>query len=943
MQWTAFVLSTLVTTTACAAQTHAVQRQPDRAEARFLQALAKGNSGPVYVDRDASGGVNYLGGVEIAPRCKLKDGSRRAREKTLWCVVKQLQPLYGFSLQRMIEKGQLRAEQRPARGGFRVLIAQAVKAGVPVAGSRLTITFTPRGQASQVAGRLIDPARYERPSAPSAFSGAADAQRAAERILGIELFAIGRYFDPGRAAVVSVFGAVAREQVRYRFDERAERIIDVRDSTLGDNLLPKSVIKEDYRNQATPATGASNATAAFRYHTRPDGTCEIVFDHGSAHENGEAKLAFTTDGDTMKGVSNCTPGSALSPEPPNQDLTNVYFWMHDLAGFARAEYKARYNWHDFNSENLRVVIQRQGNDCPDGAVACAHYGRTEYRIQLPRASGATHSLEVMAHEYGHFLHYMYDVKPYDISSFIGSLGADPDIRTDALLEGLADLNAARYLLWRYRFHDSRPFDEVDALSYDATYDSTADSPSGFGKDELTMNHGQVDEVRKVGPYIDGVGVPLLYRKKDCKESHICGMVIPVVYWELAWNRCQTPFRAPESLRLCRLGDRIIRDSPVRPADTDLPAENAEAHEPAPYHDGGETRANAEAPATSTVAVALEGKPYTLANDAFTWALTAVDSASNVIDFFNEVSEYYHRAWQEGHISSSDYQRVLAVMNHHCVGWGRDCQKSRVLPGHNLPVMRSELPALSDCTKEPCSVLVLAQNGAASDSMEATAHDTNMRYVTFDENPDRLDLSVEANENGFYRIVASVKPEDACCDSLRVDYPSPYAAGEASIGNPPGTENVPWNLMNVEPGEWQWAEGPVITLHAGSNTVTLRHKAGTMALEAVALRRVGDADRDGVSNLVDNCLNTPNPLQRDLDGDGKGDACDPDIDGDGVEKECEQWSLYGHVCVKRRDDNCPRVKNPGQENQDKDSLGDACDPDVDGDGALDNAPLIKLRQ
>jgi len=37
---------------------------------------------------------------------------------------------------------------------------------------------------------------------------------------------------------------------------------------------------------------------------------------------------------------------------------------------------------------------------------------------------------------------------------------------------------------------------------------------------------------------------------------------------------------------------------------------------------------------------------------------------------------------------------------------------------------------------------------------------------------------------------------------------------------------------------------------------------------------GDLDGDGVCNTVDNCLSTYNPTQIDVDGDGRGDICDP---------------------------------------------------------------------
>src|SRR5439155_16288154 len=56
----------------------------------------------------------------------------------------------------------------------------------------------------------------------------------------------------------------------------------------------------------------------------------------------------------------------------------------------------------------------------------------------------------------------------------------------------------------------------------------------------------------------------------------------------------------------------------------------------------------------------------------------------------------------------------------------------------------------------------------------------------------------------------------------------------------------------------------------------------------------DADGDGVCDTLDNCPSIANSGQADLDKDGVGDACDPDIDGDGVLNESDCAPLVASV-------------------------------------------------
>ncbi len=70
----------------------------------------------------------------------------------------------------------------------------------------------------------------------------------------------------------------------------------------------------------------------------------------------------------------------------------------------------------------------------------------------------------------------------------------------------------------------------------------------------------------------------------------------------------------------------------------------------------------------------------------------------------------------------------------------------------------------------------------------------------------------------------------------------------------------------------------------------------------------DTDEDQVPDYLDNCVLVTNADQKDIDGNGAGDACE-DFDADGI---------------KNAKDNCSDRPNAQQSDEDGDGIGDACD-------------------
>ncbi|MBT3181653.1 MAG: DUF1565 domain-containing protein [Deltaproteobacteria bacterium] len=131
----------------------------------------------------------------------------------------------------------------------------------------------------------------------------------------------------------------------------------------------------------------------------------------------------------------------------------------------------------------------------------------------------------------------------------------------------------------------------------------------------------------------------------------------------------------------------------------------------------------------------------------------------------------------------------------------------------------------------------------------------------------------------------------------------------------------------------------------------------------------DTDFDGWSDYDDLCPLIFSNEQKDFDGDGRGDECDDDRDGDGLsdsrevsmgtdpfDKDTDGDGLGDGLEVERGsnplnkdtdddgigdgDDNCSVESNSDQSDSDEDGIGDNCDSDLDGDGknnVQDNCP------
>jgi hypothetical protein len=99
------------------------------------------------------------------------------------------------------------------------------------------------------------------------------------------------------------------------------------------------------------------------------------------------------------------------------------------------------------------------------------------------------------------------------------------------------------------------------------------------------------------------------------------------------------------------------------------------------------------------------------------------------------------------------------------------------------------------------------------------------------------------------------------------------------------------------------------------------EAGAVAVLALMLPHAAfaqDSDSDGIDNLLDNCTLVANSDQRDTDGDRYGNACDADLDNDGLVNFADLGLMKAAF------------------------FSDDPDADLNGDGSVDFADLGRMK-
>ncbi len=98
-----------------------------------------------------------------------------------------------------------------------------------------------------------------------------------------------------------------------------------------------------------------------------------------------------------------------------------------------------------------------------------------------------------------------------------------------------------------------------------------------------------------------------------------------------------------------------------------------------------------------------------------------------------------------------------------------------------------------------------------------------------------------------------------------------------------------DILVIDPSAGTGSRGALFTVDPASGNRTLlsdfsagaQGPLGESPFGVAVVPPDADGDNDGLSDSMDNCIQKSNPGQRDSNGDGFGNVCDPDLNNDGV--------------------------------------------------------------
>ncbi len=108
---------------------------------------------------------------------------------------------------------------------------------------------------------------------------------------------------------------------------------------------------------------------------------------------------------------------------------------------------------------------------------------------------------------------------------------------------------------------------------------------------------------------------------------------------------------------------------------------------------------------------------------------------------------------------------------------------------------------------------------------------------------------------------------------------PFTSTVLEVASQVGTPDVFNSLLDSFPLIEELQPGNTYRLRVNERTTCNIQNPTKSASAQVRLEVVPDSDDDGLLNIDDNCVFVPNPDQTDSNGDGIGNACDADLNGD----------------------------------------------------------------